>query len=108
MSLGEPLDTLAAAWAADPHPTRAAAIGDALRKRGDLRPARTFLNRATDRFPDSVPLWLAAARLSIDEADATALRESLGKALSLDPGHRLARELAGGHLPDLLAEPECA
>ena len=108
MSLGEPLDTLAAAWAADPHPTRAAAIGDALRKRGDLRAARSFLNRATDRFPGSLPLWLAAARLSIEEADSTALRVALGSALSLDPAHPLARELAGGYLPELLAEAECA
>ncbi|HRP08724.1 MAG TPA: hypothetical protein PLL69_09570, partial [Gemmatimonadales bacterium] len=107
MSLGEPLDTLAAAWAADPHPTRAAAIGDALRKRGDLRSARSFLNRATDRFPGSVPLWLAVARLSIDEADATALRASLGQALSLDPVHPVAMALAGGHMPDLLAGSEC-
>lgn len=104
MSLGEPLDTLAAAWAADPHPTRAAAIGDALRKRGDLGPARSLLNRATDRYPDSVPLWLSAARLAVAEADSTALRESLGKALALDPAHRVALELAGGYAPELLAE----
>src|SRR5690606_34267241 len=107
MSLGEPLDTLAAAWAADPHPTRAAAIGDALRKRGDLRAARSFLNRATDRFPDSLPLWLAAARVAIDEADSAAVRETLSHALLLDPAHPVAQSLAGGYSPELLMESLC-
>lgn len=106
MPAGPSLDTLAARWAADPNPTVCAALGDGLRKRGDLRGALALLHQGADRFPEHVPLWIALARGALADNDATLAETALARALMLDPHHPVALEMATATAPTLLeAEP---
>jgi tetratricopeptide (TPR) repeat protein len=106
MPAGPSLDTLAARWAANPNPTVCAALGDGLRKRGDIRGALALLNQGTDRFPEHVPLWIALARSALAANDTTMAETALARALTLDPHHPVALEMATATAPALLeAEP---
>lgn len=104
MSLGHPLDALSARWADDPHPTACAALVDGLRKRGDLRAASIIVRKGTDRFPGHLPLWVTAAQVAIAVGEPAVVEESLRRALQIDSGHPLVRELAAAHAPGLLQQ----
>lgn len=99
------MDALSARWAADPHPTAGAALADGLRKTGDLRGAELVLERATDRFPGHLPLWLTVARVAMERSDPAAAHAALARALAIDPSHPMAREMAAEAAPTLLAAP---
>jgi tetratricopeptide (TPR) repeat protein len=103
--LGHPLEALSARWAEDPHPTVGAALADGLRKRGDFRGASALLGKATDRFPGHLPLWIAAARLAAETGDPVGAEAALARALAIDPGHPVAREMAAEVAPGLLEGP---
>lgn len=109
MSLGIPLDTLSAHWAEDPQPTAGAALADGLRKRGMLRLAMSVLGKGTERFPDHLPLWFTMARVAMEGQDRPGTQAALKRALEIDPGHPLVREMAAEVAPQLLASiPEPA
>lgn len=102
MPAGQPLDTLAARWAADPHPTVCAALADGLRKRGDLRGALALLNQGTDRYSEHLPLWLTLARTAIDIGDTALAETALARALMIDAHHPVVLDLATATAPTLL------
>ena len=106
MSLGHPLDTLAARWADDPHPTACAALADGLRKRGDLHAALGIAGRGADRFPGHLPLWITMARVAEASNDRPGCVIALSKALAIDPTHPLAREMALELAPELVPAAE--
>jgi predicted Zn-dependent protease len=79
-----------------------------------LRLAMTVLAKGTEQFPNHLPLWFTMARVAIESNDRPACEAALRRALELDPGHPLVREMAGELAPGLLtaipdprpAEPE--
>ncbi len=102
MSLGIPLDTLSAQWAEEPRPTAGAALADGLRKRGMLRLAMSVLGKGTERFPEHLPLWFTMARVAMEGQDRPGTQAALKRALEIDPGHPLVREMAAEVAPQLL------
>lgn len=106
MSLGHPLDALAARWADDPHPTACAALADGLRKRGDLHAALGIAGRGADRFPGHLPLWITMARVAEASNDRSGCVIALSKALAIDPDHPMAREMAAELASELIQPPE--
>lgn len=100
MSLGPVIDHLMHRWREAPSPTRAAALADALRKRGDVPEARRVLLDGVTRFPAFVPLQIVRARLALDVGDRMGLEEALQAGLDLEPDHPAVRELIEVHWPE--------
>lgn len=107
MSLGPVIDHLMHRWRVAPSPTRAAALADALRKRGDIPEARRVLQDGLARYAAFVPLQVVRARLALDVGDRMGLEEALQAGLDLEPDHPAIRELIEVNWPDRVAvEPK--
>lgn len=106
MSLGTVIDDLIARWRDAPSPTRAAALADALRKRGDVPDARQVLQDGLGRYPSFVPLRIVQARLALDIGDRAGLEAALQAGAEVEPTHPAIRELLEVHWPDQLSHEE--
>ncbi|MEP6590095.1 MAG: tetratricopeptide repeat protein [Gemmatimonadota bacterium] len=87
MSTFRPLDALSQQWREDPSRTPAAALADALRKRGDLSMATMVALKGLADRPGDLPGLLVLSRIQRERGDLAGARGSLRQALTLDPDH---------------------
>ncbi len=68
--------------------------GRALTKRSQREEARRFTEETARLFPDDARPFVQLAGMAMEDGNAAAAIEYTGRALDIDPGDRLARELA--------------
>lgn len=111
------LDALSRQWREDPGSAPAAALAEALRKRGDLTTAAVVALRGLALDPTDLPGLLVLSRIQRDRGDLAGARGSLRQASALDAEHPVVQDALAALDPpvaneataaSLVSEPESA
>ncbi|MES2125290.1 MAG: tetratricopeptide repeat protein [Gemmatimonadota bacterium] len=105
MPASRSLDALSRQWREDPGSAPAAALAEALRKRGELTTAAVVVLKGLSLRPDDLPALLVLSRIQLDRGDLAGARGSLGQARAIDPDHPVVVDALAALDAPPVAEP---